>query len=140
MAHGIKTRRRACAGLAIVEMALVLPLLMLLTFALCEMSWAFFKADLVSNAARNAARVAILPQSTNTDVLNSVSASMTAGGMAATGYSVTITPGNVATASVGTSIQVQITVPYSKIALTGYPLIPLPSQLQAASSMAKEGP
>jgi hypothetical protein len=39
----------------------------------------------------------------------------------------------------GDTFTVTVTIPYERIGL-GMPLVPVPDQLQASSSMAKEGP
>jgi hypothetical protein len=65
---------------------------------------------------------------------------MNTAGLGSSGYTLTITPSNVAALNPGDTLTVSISVPYSKITLTGIPLIPMPSALRATVSMAKEGP
>ena len=134
---GIGVRRR---GAATVEMALVLPLLLALTFGLIEYGWLFLKAEEMGSAARAGARAASMPGATTTAVLASIASQMTEAGMGGSGYSVTFTPANVASPLPGETIRVVIKVDYSKIALTGIPLVPVPPNLIASVSMVKEGP
>ena len=118
------------------EMAITLLLLLLLTFALMEYGWLFLKIHQVSDAARQGARLAILPDSTNADVENRVQSAMTAAGLGASGYTITLTPAT----NVGDPVSVDIDVLYSKIALTQVPLVPVPVHIHASVCMAKEGP
>ena len=65
MVRILKKNRR---GAAAVEMAIVLPLLLMLTLGAIRYGWLFLKAQQITNAARYGARIAILPNSTNNDV------------------------------------------------------------------------
>lgn len=56
-------RRNAIRGQALVEFALVLPILLLLMMALFDFGRAVFAFNTVSNAARDGARLAIVDQS-----------------------------------------------------------------------------
>ena len=48
------------SGLATIEMAMVLPLLMLLTLGVIEYGWMFLKSQQITNAARQGARAGAL--------------------------------------------------------------------------------
>ncbi len=126
-------------GAAIVEMALVLPLLIALTFGLIEYGWLFLKAEQMSDAARQGARVAILPTGTNALATAAIANQMQLDGLGASGYTVAFTPGDVSTPASGSTITVTVTVPYPNIELVGIPLVPVPPTLTATVSMAKEG-
>lgn len=56
-----RLRRSSRTGTAIVEAAFVLPLLLLVVLGIIEYGWLFFNVQQVTNAARQGARVAILP-------------------------------------------------------------------------------
>lgn len=134
----MKRFRLHAKGLATVEMALILPILCLLTFGVMEYGWMFLKAHQINNAARNGARVAVTIDATTTQVTSSISTMMTKFGMGASGYSVTISPG-VSQVPTGQTVTVSLLVPYNKIKLLGLPFLPVPSSLTASVSMAKEG-
>jgi Flp pilus assembly protein TadG len=127
-------------GLATVEAALVFPLLLLLTLGIIEYGWLFLKAQQVTNATRNGARLAITPDATTQEVVNTIDSLMAAAGMAGSGYAVSIIPGDVSAPAVGEAIYVQVTVPCANIIIINIPLLPTPVSLQASVAMAKEGP
>jgi Flp pilus assembly protein TadG len=58
------TRRKGSAGQALVEMALVLPVLILIVVAIFDFGRAVFAFNSISNAAREGARIGIVDQST----------------------------------------------------------------------------
>jgi Flp pilus assembly protein TadG len=118
-----------------VEMAIVLPLLLLLLLGIMEWGWIFFKVSQVNQAARHGVRVAIRPSSTTSDVQAAVTTIMNGAGFATGDYEVTISPVNV---SPGQTISVTVTVDYAKIMLIGFS--PTPEKLHGAATMAKEGP
>jgi len=136
MVRRLKKNRR---GLATVEMALVLPLLLMLTMGAIQFGWLFLKAQQITNAARMGARTAVLPDATDTGVRANILALMTAGGMGASGYSVTFTPTDITSLNVGDFLTVRVTVPCAKINIIGTALLPAPANLIGEVTMAKEG-
>jgi Flp pilus assembly protein TadG len=136
----MKMRSRS-EGILVVELAIVLPLILLLTFGVIEYGWLFLKAQQVTNAARQGARVGATPDATNVDVEAAVSTVLTASGMADSGYSLAYLPaGDVGDLESGSTFTVTVTVPYSSVRLVDIPFIPVPENLRASTSMAKEGP
>ena len=129
-------RRRASA---LVEMAIVLTLLFLLTLGTVEYGWMFLKQQQITNAARQAARKACAANVNNTTVDTEIANLMSSYGMGSTGYSKTYTPTDVSTAARGTSVSVNISVDYSKITITNFKLLPLPTTVSATVAMEKEG-
>jgi Flp pilus assembly protein TadG len=68
-------RRWLCrreSGQELVEYALILPLLLLLLVGIIEFSIVIFSYDTLANAAREGARVAIIPASTDAEVMAAV--------------------------------------------------------------------
>jgi Flp pilus assembly protein TadG len=129
-------RRR---GLATIEAAIVLPLLLLMTLGLIEYGWMFMKAQQVTNAARQGARVAARADATTVEVQQAVLDAMTMANLELSGYSLTINPVDPATPEPGQLIAVTVSVNYPDIEL-GMPLIPTPAALDETVTMAKEGP
>jgi Flp pilus assembly protein TadG len=129
--------RRRRAGAALVELAIVMPILCLLTLGLMEYGWVFLKVSQLNQAARHGVRTAVRPAATTTDVQNAVGAMMTQAGIKAADYTLTYT--NIAVA-VGQPVTVHVSVNYNKITLTGTGLVPLPDKIQGVGTMSKEGP
>lgn len=125
-------------GAATVEAAILFPVLLLLTFGIIEYGWLFLNAQQITNAARHGSRVAIRPNVTNAHVLNSISDLMEIANI--TGYQVTISPSDVSLVDVGGLVRVDISVPWKQIAIINAPFLPMPTNLHASISMAKEGP
>lgn len=126
-------------GLAIVEMALITPLLFLLVFGVLEYGWLFLKMHQITSAARHGARIACTPDSTNAQVQAAISLMMVDAGLDGSGYVVSFSPGDISVLGRGATFQVSVTVPYGGIALTG-PFVPVPATIRGTTSMAKEGP
>ena len=127
-------------GLALVELTLVIMLLVLLTFGVMEYGWMFFRVQQVCSAAREGVRDAIVPDATVADVQATITSLMTSWGMGGSGYTVDISPSNIADLEPGEPVSVTVQVPYSNIHLLGMPVIPTPETLRSRVVMAKEGP
>jgi Flp pilus assembly protein TadG len=138
----ITTRRgpRGPRGTALVEMAIVLLLLMLLTLGAIEYGWMFLKQEQLTNAARQASRLASTPDATTAQVTSQITTAMSSYGMGSTGYTTTLTPTNIGTATRGQTVTVKISVAYNKVGITNFSLLPMPTTLSATLSMEKEGP
>ncbi len=139
-----KPIRKKFSGLAILETALVLPLLLLVSLGAIKYGHLFLKAQQITNAARNGARTAIRPDANNANVEDAVEALMDAGGMPLEqcGYILTLTPDDVhrlAGVNVGQSIEVRIVVDANAVGVLNVPLFPNPGRLGASVTMAKEG-
>lgn len=134
----IKKVRQARRAAALVEATLVMPLLCLLVFGVIEYGWMFMKAQQVTNAARAGARTAIRVDATRTQAENSIDALLNAAQITNRTRSISPDP---SAASTGQTITATVTAPYSgHLELFGMPLLPVPANLSASVSMAKEGP
>jgi Flp pilus assembly protein TadG len=73
--------RRFCGDEAaqLVEFALVLPMLLLVVLGIAEFGFIFQRYEVVTNAAREGARMAVLPGYTNADVIARVRVYVTQG-------------------------------------------------------------
>ncbi|MEX0745879.1 MAG: TadE/TadG family type IV pilus assembly protein [Phycisphaeraceae bacterium] len=135
-----KRDRRARRGLATLETALVLPLLLLLTFGVLEYGWMFWKLQDVTSATRHGARQAVLPDSTTAGVEQAVADMLADRGLGGTGYTIAFSPGDVMDAERAEAVRVTVRVPYSPVSLTNFRVLPMPEALEASVTMAKEGP
>jgi Flp pilus assembly protein TadG len=132
-------------GSAIMDAALVFPVLLLLTFGCVEFGHFFFVKHTMQGAAREGARAAITPGATNTDVTTAVQTAMTAAGLASSGYSVAILNGagssSVSAGSVaaGDPIQVRVSVGWGAVGVRPLGLIGTGKQVVGQTVMRKEG-
>ena len=127
-------------GTALIETALVLPLLVLLTFGMMEYGWMFLQMHQVTNAARAGVRQAVLPDATNLTVEDTVGVMMTAFHVAPGAYRLTTDPLDIAAVEPGAPVRVSLALPYANVELLGIPLFPTPTTLRVSAVMAKEGP
>lgn len=124
------TRRpsRVRHGAALVEMALVLPVFMMVVLGIIEFGRALWVANMVTNAAREATRMAVLDGSSNANVSQSAKdflSSTLSVGASDVSVSIVITPadGNpnpaneCANANTRDLIDITITVPFDKVSL-----------------------
>ena len=74
-------RIRGRKGQALAEMAIILPVLLLLVFGIIELSLAWRGFQVVTNSAREGARVIILPSAEEDQVVQRIAQSMTSGGL-----------------------------------------------------------
>ena len=132
-----RINRRCPRGAALVEMALVLPILLLLTFAVIEYGWLTFRASQVNQAARHGARIAVRPAATVEEIEAAVASIMQGAGL--TDYTMSITPEDPDT-EVGDLVTVVVSVDYGPISLTGSSFVPVPATIIGNVTMAKEGP
>ena len=125
-------------GLALVEAALLIPLLLALLIGLLEYGWLFYKLQQVNGAARHGARIGVVAGSTQAGVQAAIDQMMADSGLSGSGYAVAYSadPGALLP---GNTLTVTVTVPYANIELTGFPLIPVPTNLVGETSMVKEG-
>ena len=130
-------RERSRTGAAVVEAALVLPLLLLLIFGVIEYGWVLLRTQQITNATRQAARVGARPDATNAEVADTAANLLAAVGIQ--GYELTM-PTEVGDVLPGEQLTVKLSVPYANIKLAGPGIVPMPASFSASVTMAKEGP
>jgi Flp pilus assembly protein TadG len=126
-------------GTTLLEAAIVLPLLILLIFGLIEYGSLLLRMQQIENVSRQAARTAATPDATLSQVNTLISTMMTSAGLQSSGYTVTMTPTDPATATTGAQISVRVQITYANIAIANIPLIPVPTTIARTVVMAKEG-
>jgi Flp pilus assembly protein TadG len=136
------THAGARRGAALVEAALVLPLVLLLTFGIIEYGWMFLKAHQISLAAHDGARAGSLAFGTAADVAASVAQRMTQAGISSGQYTLTVVPAP-ETLSRGQTFMVTLSADYGQssggLAVLRIPIIPVPDRLTSRFTMAREG-
>jgi len=104
-------------GTAIVEMAICLPLLMLIAFGAIETANAIFLKQAIAQAAYEGARTASLPTSTKADILKRCNEIITARKIK--GTVVSVSPNDVSPGTAqGTQISVTVTAPANANAIS----------------------
>jgi Flp pilus assembly protein TadG len=106
-----RTRRRR--GSAVLDMALVFPVLIMLAFGVVEYGYYFYVKHNAQAASREGARAAVVAGAKSADVTVAVANVMAATGLDKTGYTVTVTdtagtPINFSTVVSGTPIKVLV--------------------------------
>lgn len=129
---------RSRRALALMEMAVVMPLLLLLTMGVLEYSWMLLKAQQITNATRAGARAGARIDAVAGDVVTATLAAMVAAGLNNSGYTLILEPQDLSVLNPGEPLEVTVSVIYANIDL-GLPLIPTPSSLKYTMTMAREG-
>lgn len=111
--------RSARRGAAVVEMALVAPLLFTLILCTIEFGRAVMVANILTMAAREGARAGCVPGSANSEVTAAVNNELTGGGIPTGQVTTTIqvdaVTKDVSTAAVGSKVSVAVSVPVSAV-------------------------
>jgi Flp pilus assembly protein TadG len=136
------TRRRGASrhkprrGAAIVEFALVVPLLSLLLLGLFEFGRVIMVQQVLTNAAREAAREASLLSTSDTLVQQAASRFTDAANLS--GVAILVDPDST-TAEPGDDIQVTVRVPIENVSWLSANWFPAGYQVSAIATMRKEG-
>ncbi len=107
--------RRNRQGAAAVEFAVVAPVFLLMIFGMIEVGRAIMVQQILTNASREGARLAVLDS--QTALAPEVTAKVTSylQNSAITGATVTINPSEPTTAGYGEPVTVTVSVPYSSV-------------------------
>jgi Flp pilus assembly protein TadG len=112
--------RRNQTGTSVVEMALVLPLLLLLVFAIGDFGIAYTRWNSLTNAAREGARVGVVfrapcnAATVTAEIQTTVSNFAASSGLDGPSIATTVTG---ACTGTGTQLTVRATVPYNYVAM-----------------------
>lgn len=132
-----KVRRR---GMAAVEAALILPVILLVTFGAIKYGWLFLRAQQITNAARYGARMAILPDAELLQVEGTIINLLGQANIDVNESDIAITPADFTDLGGGVPVKVQITIPSRKVDIMKISLLPAWGDIRASVTMAKEGP
>ena len=129
-------------GGAVLETALVMGVLIMLSFGTAEYGYFFFIKNIVSGAARDGARAAIPSTATDATVNAAITNAMTAAKIPASNYTITLSPADVTQATAGTPVTVTVTCTWGTVGVTPLPNsmggISATKQLQGVCVMYKE--
>ena len=137
--HGVRR------GNALLDAALVLPILLSLTFGTIEYGYFFFVKHSLQGAAREGCRAAIVPTADNTSVTQSIASALRAAGLNSSSttldskFTLTLTPSNVNGLSAGTSVTVQVDATWGQVGVRPLGLIGSAKVVRGTTVMRKEG-
>ena len=110
---------------------------MLVIFCGFEYGWAMVRVVQLDHAARTGARTASMSGASVSEVESTVQAALHKHGI--DGATVVVTPADLSSVQPGTTIDVEVHVPYSHVQLIGIGrLMPMPHNLRGHASMARE--
>ena len=122
-------------GVALLETAVTLPLVLLVCVGIFEFGRAYQTWQVLTNAAREGARVAILTETTDAQVTEAVRSYMSSGQLPAAATASVAINRNVAMAGANTGSQITITYPFSFIVLNPVARLVAPSATTGASPL-----
>jgi Flp pilus assembly protein TadG len=140
-----KRSRNVRRGNALLDAALVLPILLSLTFGTIEYGYFFFVKHSLQGAAREGCRAAIVPTADNTAVTQTIATALKAAGLNSsnttldTKFTLTLTPTNVSGLTAGTSVTVQLDATWGTVGVRPLGLIGTAKIVRGTTVMRKEG-
>lgn len=111
------TRTRSEKGAALVEAAITIPILLLISVAIFEFGRAYQTWEVLTNAAREGARVAVLTGQTDSDVRAAVNQYLQIGGLPTLGDGQIAVTRSIPLVGTSTASQVQVSYPFQFIVL-----------------------
>ena len=122
-------------------MALILPVFLTLILGMIEASRLGMVCQMLTTAAREGCRVAVLNGMTQTDVQNRVNAVLTGSGISVGTVTPTCpSPYTWGSAPGGTAINVSLSVPYSQVSWLTTPFFLKGATVSASATMSSEHP
>lgn len=128
--------RRNRRGAAVVEFAVVSPVFFLLVFGMIEYGRMVMVQQLLTNAAREGARVGVLDNSTASDVTTAVNNYLTAANI--NNATITCNPSTPSSATYGQPVTVTVSVPFSQVSWLPSPMFLGGTTMTAQSAMRRE--
>lgn len=118
------------------EFAVVAPLFFLLILGMVEFGRMMMVQQILTNASREGARIAVLDNTTTADVVTAVQNYLSSGGVS--GASVTVSPDPPSSAAYGESVSVVVSVPFDQVSWLPSPMFLGGNTLEATSVMRRE--
>ncbi len=141
----MKTQQPGRRGGALIEMAIVFPILTIMSFGLIEFGQYFYAKHVLQSAAQIGARSAIVDDATHAKMTSEIDRVMASAGFESANYTVTVrnasngaTIGNIANASRGTSMKVTVSCPFDDVGVRPLGFIAAHRQVVGVTTMIKE--
>lgn len=137
----LRQRPARSKGASAVELAIVAPVIVAFIMAQIEASRLGMVSQLLTTAAREGCRVAVVPGHTQSDVQTRVNAVLSGSGIPTQTVTPTCPSGYTwSTAPQGTAITVSLSVPYSQVTWLGSPYYLASATISASATMSSENP
>lgn len=131
-----RSYRKQRRGAAAVEFAVVAPVFLLLVFGMIEYGRMVMVQQIITNASREGARVAVLDGSSNQTVLDVVNQYLNSGSIS--GAIITVDPTNPNDAEFGDPVTVSVDIPFSQVSWLPSPMYLGGRTLSATTVMRRE--
>ena len=131
-----RSYRRNQRGASAVEFAVVAPVFFLLIFGMIEYGRMVMVQQVLTNAAREGARVGVMDGATQTSVTSAVNTYLTAAQIS--GGTTTVTPNPPSSAAYGASVTVTVSVGFNQVSWLPSPMFLGGRTLTATSVMRRE--
>lgn len=128
--------RKQRLGAAAVEFAVVAPVFFVMVFGMIEFGRMVMVQQILTNASREGARVAVLDGATASNVSTQVQTYLT--GASVSGATVTINPTDPSTAGYGAPVTVTVSVPFSQVSWLPTPIFITGKTLVSSAVMRRE--
>jgi Flp pilus assembly protein TadG len=136
------TKRNARSGASAVELAMIMPVFVMMVLGQIETSRLGMVSQMMTTAAREGCRVAVINGATLLDVQTRVNSILNPLGIYPTTFSVSCT-GTTSTwdqAPSGTPITVSLSMPYSQVSLLGAPYFLTNAVISGTATLSSENP
>ncbi len=131
-----KNRAAGRRGAAAVEFAVVLPVFITLVFGMIEYGRMVMVQQVITNAAREGCRRAIMDGATSQEVQDVVNNYLESAGI--TSATITITPSEPSEAGAGEPVTVSVSVPYDQVSWLPAPMYLSGTEMSATCVMRRE--
>ena len=128
--------RRKRRGAAVVEFAVIAPLFFLLVFGMIEFGRMVMVQQVLTNAAREGARIGVLDGSSTSDVTTAVTTYLSNASIQ--GATVTVTPNPPSSAGYGDPVSVTVSVSFNQVSWLPTPMFLGGQNLSATTVMRRE--
>lgn len=128
--------RRFRLGAATVEFAIVVPVFFLLVFGMIEFGRMVMVQQVITNASREGARLAVLDGATTAEVTSAVQSYLSSG--AITGATITVNPNPPSNAAFGDPVTVTVSIPFTKVSWLPSPMFLKDRTLTSTTVMRRE--
>jgi len=123
-------------GAAAVEFAIIAPVFFLLVFGMIEFGRMIMVQQIITNASREGARIAVLDGATTSGVTTQVTNYLDGAGVR--GANVTVDPDPPTDAGWGEPVTVEVTIPFSNVSWLPVPMFVGDMDLSSTASMRRE--